>query len=146
SAADAGDAISKQVAAVDLLHQASDVLAAAQEQAEREMATRALEAIKQALEEMRAAQVEILDKTEPIRKRHAENGRVTRPDGINMNKLAAQQSDLAERLDATQKKLAGAIVYDFVCKQARGHMQTASEKLRGHEPGDAAQAERAAAE
>src|SRR5207248_9374795 len=90
SAADATDAIGKQVAAVDLLHQAAEAMTAAQETVDKEIAARSLDTLKQALADIHTAQLALIEKSEPIHRRHEKEKRVNRSDGIILNKLSAE--------------------------------------------------------
>lgn len=127
------DAEPEQLAALDALSAALDMLLEAKEAAEREAAKQSLMELRDALVSIRDAQAGITDDVGAAVDAFSESGRLGRREIREVRKLATAQGDLIEDTAAVQKRVGSAIVYDYAISTLIEDMGSAADRLTGRD-------------
>ncbi len=132
SAADA--AVDEQESARTMLVEALETLREMQEQSERQMAERSLEAILEMLAGLRDAQAGLRGETATVIEQIGTSDRVGRTESLKLASLAIRQGDLKSPLHDVTERLQSSLVVKHVLDRVGGLVESASERLTLREP------------
>lgn len=138
--------VADQASAMEALHKARAALQNVADKADEELAARTLEKVRRDLEAVRVEQAALATTADEIRQRASGDKRLSRVDGIRLNRMADEQEDLAGRVDAARKELEPSVVCDYVCQDVAGRMRDAGERLKKRDLPPAIRSQRTAAE
>ena len=134
------DAEAGQQEALGLLVSALDRLQQLQAQTERLLGEYSMAAIREELDAIRQAQVKLREESAEIEMRRRDDDRLSRIDGLRLNRMADQQRKLTEPLETVKQRMLRSVVYQFVCDKIAAGMLAAADSLADHRC-DAANAE-----
>lgn len=130
----AGAAIDEQESARTMLVEALETLREMQEQSERQMAERSLEAILEMLAGLRDAQAGLRGETAAVIEQIGTADRISRTESLKLASLAIRQGDLKSPLHDVTERLQSSLVVKHVLDRVGGLVESASEKLTLREP------------
>lgn len=127
----------RQQAAMASLHQAVERLRTLRQEAEQALGTQSLAAIRDGLKQIRQNEVALREETAGIDVRRTEQRRMSRIDGLRLNRMANEQRGLIKRLEAVKRKMLQSVVVRFICGRIATQMASAAEALASHDCGPA---------
>lgn len=126
------DAEAGQQAALDVLVSAFNRLQRLQLQTERLLGEYSMAAIREELEAIRLAQSRLREESAEIEIRRRKDDRLSRIDGLRLNRMAEQQRELTEPLETVKQRMLNSVVYQFVCDKIAAGMLAAADLLADH--------------
>jgi hypothetical protein len=128
-----GDAEPEQLAALDALNAALDLLLEAKETAEREAAKQSLMEFRDALVAIRDEQVKISEAVGKSVAEFAQTRRLGRRDIRTVRGLAARERELVDETATVKERVGSTVIYDYAMGALIQDMAQASDRLDGRE-------------
>lgn len=122
-----------QLAAKDALEAAKDELLRIENRVDEEIGQRSLDAMIEALRDVRAKEQAIRAETSDIAARANTDGDLTRPDMFRLARLGKLQLELAEPIRPLVEKLGENVVYSHVLTGVVGRVEKAASLLSGYQ-------------
>jgi len=127
--ADAPPARTAQAAALKELKQAATMLGEMQEEASRQRQEAGLAELREKLAALRSEESALSGDVRKLEQRMRETGRTTRREGVDLNRAAGRQKQLADRMEVVAGESTEAVVFEFVCQRIAGDMKRAAGML-----------------
>ncbi len=128
---------SHQLASVAALKEALTALGDYQDRVDQEVGQRSLEALVEAMIDVRRKQQALRAETANIRLRQDTDGMPTRADGLRLSRLSRLQRELIDPVEQIRDKAGASIVYIFILDRVLGSMEAAAVRLAAHDGGGA---------
>ena len=125
----APDAENRQTGAIEELEEALRQLAALQQEADEQIARKALAEIRDELQAVRDKQAEIKAATEEMLTRFGETGRRSRTAYRQLRRLATDEQAVKTTTETLQEELTAAVVYAWTLRRVVGRMEDIRERF-----------------